>query len=275
MQTGPRTEVTSVASVVRPALSLHVDSRPPQVGAPGAAVVVLVHGSLERGESFRRVQRRLPDLTTVTYDRRGYQRSRAAGPAGIEGHVDDLVAVAEAFRPTGAPVVAVGHSYGGTVALGAALAAPDLIAAVGAYEPPLPWLGFRRPPPSAAGTDPDPGEEAERFFRRMVGDESWARLSPAEQASRRADGVALTTELASLRAGEPFDLTALRVPAVIGRGGSRSLPHHRRGAAWLAAHIPSAELHELETASHGAHLSHPDGFAALVRRVVASSAQPG
>ena len=43
--------------------ALHVLSRP--APAPGAATVVFVHGSLDRGESFRRVMRRLPDLTTA------------------------------------------------------------------------------------------------------------------------------------------------------------------------------------------------------------------
>ncbi len=42
--------------------ALHVVSRP----APrGAATVVFVHGSLDRGESFRRVMRRLPEFATI------------------------------------------------------------------------------------------------------------------------------------------------------------------------------------------------------------------
>ena len=40
--------------------ALHVTSRPG--AAPGAATVVFVHGSLDRGDSFRRVMRRLPEL---------------------------------------------------------------------------------------------------------------------------------------------------------------------------------------------------------------------
>ena len=50
-------------------------------GAPNATpVVVLVHGSLDRSDSFARVLRRLDDLHTVVYDRRGYHRSRPALP---------------------------------------------------------------------------------------------------------------------------------------------------------------------------------------------------
>ena len=43
-----------------------------------------------------------------------------------------------------APWSAVGHSLGGDVVIGAALAAPRAFDAIGAFEPPMPWLGFRR-----------------------------------------------------------------------------------------------------------------------------------
>ncbi len=113
--------------------------------APGGPVVVLVHGSLDRGESFGRTMRRLPDLTMVAYDRRGYQGSRAGGVVDLKGHIVDLLDIVAEVRSRGAsPVVAVGHSVGGDVVLGAALAAPDSLDAVGAFEPPMPWIGFRR-----------------------------------------------------------------------------------------------------------------------------------
>ncbi len=89
--------------------------------------VVLVHGSLDRGSSFARTVRRLGDLHVVTYDRRGYHHSRAMPLApSLDRHIADLVAL---VGP--GPAVVVGHSYGGDVALGAAMAAPDAIGAVG------------------------------------------------------------------------------------------------------------------------------------------------
>ena len=117
------------------------------VTAPGAATVVFVHGSLDRGDSFRMVMRRLPELATIAYDRRGYQGSRGGGVVDLGGHVQDLLLLAEEARSEGGgPVVAVGHSLGGVVVVGAALAEPGAFDAIGAYEPPMPWLGFRRPP---------------------------------------------------------------------------------------------------------------------------------
>jgi len=242
-------------------------------------VVVLVHGSLDRAGSFARVTRRLRDLHTITYDRRGYHRSRHVVPVHttVDGHIDDLVAIVD-----GRPAVVVGHSFGGTIALGAALRpdGPGSIVAVAAYEPPLPWLGpwavrARSSPGAAQWPTDDPGAVAEVFFRRMVGDSSWDRLSEETKAARRADGAALAAEIAAIRSFDPpFDVTALTVPAVFGRG-SASLPHHRDSVAWLAEHVPGADLVEIEGAGHGAHLTHPDAFAGFVRAAITRAGNAG
>ena len=131
---------------------------------------------------------------------------------------------------------------------------------------------MNRPPSGAGpGTDQDAAAAAERFFRRMVGDSAWDRLSEPAKAERRADGPALEAELADIRRSEaPFDVTALAVPATFGRGGL-SADRHRKTVAWLAEHTPGAELVEIAGASHGAHLTHPDAFAALVRSALARS----
>ncbi len=119
---------------------LHIIERPGT--APGAPTLVLVHGSLDRADSFGRVIRRLPEFAIVAYDRRGYQGSRAAGVVGLEGHISDLVAILASLRSGGAvSVSAIGHSLGGDVVIGAALADPELCESVGAFEPPMPWLG--------------------------------------------------------------------------------------------------------------------------------------
>jgi len=243
-------------------------------GSPAAGqsvpAVVLVHGSLDRGTSFARVVRRLDDLTVITYDRRGYHRSRDAGVArDLSEHVADLLAVVGA-----GPAVVVGHSLGGDVAIAAAIESPGTIRAVGAYEPPLPWFDWW--PNRSRGTlqGEDPGSFAEGFFRRMVGDAAWERLPEATRGERRADGPALVAELLAIRVdAPPFDIERLTVPAVLARG-SLSVPHHRRASEVLATAIPGAELVEISGAGHGAHLTHPDAFATFVRRVVALGTTP-
>jgi pimeloyl-ACP methyl ester carboxylesterase len=261
---------------------LAVTERVPK-GWSGSPTVVLVHGSLDRSTSFARVVRRLPDLRTVVYDRRGYHRSRDAFPLhdDFDGHVGDLLSVIDE-RPS----VVVGHSYGGDVALAAALRPESRgsILAVAAYEPPMPWLAEYRSAPDAAPrgstvdgdpTDPDvAAAAAERFFRRMVGDSSWERLPESAKEDRRADGPALATELRAIRLPEaPFDVTTMQVPATYGRG-EFSASRHRRSVEWLLEHTPGSELFEIAGASHGAHLTHPDAFAAMVRSAVARAHPP-
>ncbi len=239
-----------------------------------APSVVLVHGSLDRAESFRRTTRRLSDVSTVSYDRRGYQRSREAAQGvelGLEVHIDDLVQILEELRQRRpSRLAAVGHSYGGDVVIGAALRRPDLVDAVGAFEPPMPWLGFRRAG-NTQGWAPmpeDPGDNAEAFFIRMVGPGGWERMPEEGRNSRRADGPALVADLVSMRGEAPFDATELTVPSVFGMGGTESQPHHRATVTWLADHVPNAELFEIPGSMHGAHLSHPDSFATFVTRVI-------
>ena len=67
----------------------------------GDALVVFVHGVLDRGTSFRRVADELDgDCRMLWYDRRGYGRSAgvAGVPSGIDGHITDLVAVLDGRR---------------------------------------------------------------------------------------------------------------------------------------------------------------------------------
>jgi pimeloyl-ACP methyl ester carboxylesterase len=256
---------------------LHVIERP--AASSAAPSVVLVHGSLDRAESFRRVMRRLPEVNIVAYDRRGYQESREAGVVDLGGHIADLLDVATEIRSRGiTQVVAIGHSLGGDVVVGAALAEPRAFGSIGAFEPPMPWLGFRRVRPGSdapQGWTPlakDPGDEAEQFFSRMVSPTSWHRLSDQGRASRRADGPALVADMTFMRGPQPFDVMELTVPTVFGMGGEGSQTHHRTAVTWLGSHVPGAEVYEIAGAQHGAHLSHPDHFAAFVRRVLERAA---
>jgi pimeloyl-ACP methyl ester carboxylesterase len=250
---------------------MHVMEHHATTGAAHGVAVVLVHGSLDRGASFARVVRRLGDLHVVTYDRRGYNHSRAMPLArSLEEHVDDLVALCGP-----GPAVVIGHSYGGDVALGAALSSPTTIRAVGAYEPPLPWMDWWPRRSASSIANEDPASFAESFFGRVVGEGGWERLSPATRDARRADGPALVSELADLRRATPaFDVERLEVPLVLGRGG-RSIPHHRRSIDALVELVPDAQVVEIAGAAHGAHLTHPDAFAALVRRVAAVGTNEG
>lgn len=233
------------------------------------ATIVLVHGSLDRSSAFARVQRHLEDLRVLRYDRRGYGRSLHAGTApSIADQVDDLAAVVGER-----PAVVVGHSLGGVVALSLAQRAPELVRAVVAYESPRAWAPWW--PDQSAGSvamraSRDPSDVAERFMRRMIGDERWEALPERTRAQRRAEGPALVADLRSIRdtAAVPYEPERLTVP-VVAAHGTASAPHHRRTAEELAELAPHAELMVVEGAGHGVHLTHPASLAALARRALA------
>jgi pimeloyl-ACP methyl ester carboxylesterase len=79
----------------------------------------------------------------------------------------------------------------------------------------------------------------------------------------------LIAELLDLRRRDhALDPSVLTVPVLVGRGGLSSA-RLRTGAELLVARVPGAELADIDTAGHGAHLTHPDEFARFVRHAVA------
>lgn len=241
---------------------------------PGGPVetVVLVHGSLDRGAAFARTQRHLDDLRVLRYDRRGYGRSLEVGAAtSFAQQVHDLESVVG-----GRPAVVVGHSLGGVIGLALAQRAPSLVRAVVAYESPMAWAEWW--PAATAGSAAmssggDAADAAERFMRRMVGDERWEALPARTREQRRAEGPALVAELRSIRdpAAPPYVPEEITVP-VVAAHGTRSAPHHRETAQELARLAPHSELVVVEGASHGVHLTHPAALADLVRRALSLAA---
>ncbi|MSO86699.1 MAG: alpha/beta hydrolase [Acidimicrobiia bacterium] len=243
--------------------------------SPGAWRVVCVHGSLDRSAAFARTGRLLADFHVVRYDRRGYGRSIAVGPSDrFDDQVDDL---AEIVGET--PSVLVGHSLGGVVALAFAQRHPSLALAVVAYEAPMPWDASW--PSVTAGSaamsaEVDPADAAERFMRRMIGDERWEALPLGTREQRRAEGPALVAELRAVRAPSPAPYVAeeLVIP-VVAAHGTESAPHHQAGTRHLAERAPKGELHKVEGAGHGVALTHPGALADLTRRAVALVEPPG
>jgi pimeloyl-ACP methyl ester carboxylesterase len=244
---------------------LHVTERQPTEDGPAkGALAVFVHGSMDRATSFRRVLARLPDFTVVAYDRRGYAGSSDVPLApDFSGQVDDLLDVL-----AGRPALGVGHSLGADIVLTAAEQRPELIDTVLAFEPPQPWLPWWSEYSAGHAAMEEAGENvaaaAEAFMRRMVGDGTWDRLPAATREQRRAEGAALVSEMRTLRRQAPFDPAAITVPVVVGYG-SETGPHHLRGTRLLADALPQGQLVAVRGSRHGAHLSHPDKFAGLVR----------
>ena len=226
------------------------------------ATIICIHGGLDRGGSFARLARRTDRFDLVTYDRRGYQGSRDLQPLGLTNHVSDLLALAR-HEDAARAIILFGHSYGGVVAFAAAIQEPSLSRLVITYEAPLPWVLQRVGSNTPLGNDPE--LEAEKFFRRVVSDGAWERLSELERDSRRRDGPALFDDLAGLRSRQPlFDLAALTTPAVYVYGDVLAPAFYQSLAVELASINPIIRSRQVTNAAHGAHLSIPDQLAALI-----------
>jgi pimeloyl-ACP methyl ester carboxylesterase len=230
---------------------------------------------MDRASSFAKVTRRLAgdgDLDVITFDRAGYGH-RAAEPVPhgrgrVAADVDDLLE-----RLGDRPSVVIGHSYGGHVAMAAAIRRPDLVGAIGVFETPVAWLPWWPPNTSGgvavrASERGTPADAAEAFMRSIVGDDIWARLPRSTKEARRAEGPALLADMADIRQlPPPYEPADVRVPVVVGRG-SQSKGQHLAGTDALLQSLPDAELHVIDGAGHGAHTSHPDQFVEFVRHAV-------
>lgn len=249
---------------------LHVVDQP----VSGAPLVVLVHGTMDRSNSFMRVMGLLDDVAVIAYDRRGYARSLFAEPpaSSVGDHVDDLLELIGTRT-----AVVVGHSYGADVALAAAVRRPDVVRAVGAFEPPMPWLPWW-PSDTAGGEalraalkDGDPSAAVDAFLRRMLGAEAFEMMPLRAKQERRSEGPALYADMMSLRADDPpFDPAEVKVPVVLGYGTQTSA-HQVDNAQRLGELLPDVVVHPIDGAGHNAHASHPVEFAAFTRAALARS----
>ena len=101
-------------------------TRPPQILA--------VHGLTGHGQRWQTLAtRHLPEFAIIAPDLIGHGRSSWAAPWNIDANVGALAALLEADADD--PVVVVGHSFGGAVALNLAAARPDLVAALVLLDP--------------------------------------------------------------------------------------------------------------------------------------------
>lgn len=225
--------------------------------------LIAVHGGLDRATSFSRLVRRLEGVSVFAYDRRGYQGSRDRGPGTLSQHVDDLEAVAAAIP---GPIIVLGHSFGGLVAMASAASKSALFRGVVCYESPVPWV-LSRPPELHPATD-DPAREAERFFRRVVSDDSWQRLSKFEQQSRHLDGPALLADLAGLTTAiAHFDVADIAVDTTYAYGDGPAQEYYEKLAQLLRKANRKIQLQRCEHSPHGIHLAHPQALTEVIRQL--------
>jgi pimeloyl-ACP methyl ester carboxylesterase len=231
---------------------LHVVEHP--ADNPDAPVIVLVHGTLDHSVSFEGVVAELvPEFTVVTYDRRGWGRSRHLGAAEtLADHSHDVL---EAMGERRATVVA--HSYGGAVALLAATLRPDRVAAVAVFEPTVAWADWWPDQETIA----EQAVHVQHHFR--AGMEDRPRPTPEERARDQA----LMVQELTLVQDPPLVFTDVAVPCLIGRS-TLTTPWHVESTTRLAE-IFASDLVVIDEAGHTAHRTQPKAFAEFARRAVA------
>lgn len=251
--------------------------------------ILLLHATLASSGQLQSLAERLAERHTVlAVDRRGSGEARPpdgalAGPIDVGDHVSDLAAIlsAEGVRP----VLVVGHSYGGCLALELAARRPDLVAGAWVHEPPYAPVG----PPAiraalvsvgertaAAARTGGPGDAAETFLAAVAGPEAVAALSPGARERVRLGGRGALAD-ATLLGLDPDGLARIACPVVISTG-TASEAFYDVIADALLARIAGATRTTIEGAGHGAPMSHPGPVAAAIADFAAtlpSHAGPG
>lgn len=242
--------------------------------------LVLVHGSPAEGRAWGRVARHLGACRVLTPDLPGYGGSeRLPNGTSTAAMAEAVIAVIDAAA---APVWLAGHSYGGNVALHAALARRARIRGLVLFEPVF-FRGLALAGEHAvlAAAQTHFGDYVRRVANgehgavsRMIdfwfGAGAFPTLPAPVQAylvksaaTNAADVNAALTESVSAAALAAFD-----VPALIVYGG-RSPATVQAIARSLARLLPQAQTETIAGAAHAMLDTHPDAVAALIRRMAA------
>jgi len=158
-------------------------------GPSGPAQVLTIHGVTEHGRAWELLASHLPEISIAAPDLLGHGRSSWAAPWSIDANVAALAALIDTAAD--GPVVVVGHSFGGAVALQLAAARPDQVAALVLLDP-------------AAALD---GEQVREVVDGMVSYPDYT--NPAEARAEKAFGAWSDVDPAVLDAELDEHLVAL------------------------------------------------------------------
>jgi pimeloyl-ACP methyl ester carboxylesterase len=230
---------------------VHVVEHP---GADGAPVVLLIHGLTDSADSFDGMVAELtPEHTVLTYDRRGWGRSRDDDPpTSLADHAQDAIEVLADRRAT-----IVGHSYGGVVALMVAVLRPDLVASLAIFEPTVPFTDWW----------PDHDEMMRRSADMKDMFQRWNTGMPRRTPEQRVSDDASMARDFSFVETPPFDFADVSVPCVVG-GSVDTTPWDYQSADRLSE-LLDADVVLFRDAGHTVHRTHASEFAEFARRAVA------
>ena len=146
-------------------------------GPPGPARVLMIHGLTGHGRRWRHLAcDHLPGIGVLAPDLIGHGRSSYAAPWTIDANVAALATLIE--NEADGPVLVVGHSFGGAVALHLAAACPDLVSGLVLLDPAVGLDGqWMREIAEAMLDSPDYTDRAEARTEKATG--AWSDVPPA------------------------------------------------------------------------------------------------
>lgn len=153
---------------------LHVN----RYGPPGPARVLMLHGLTGHGRRWHTLAAEyLSDVAVLAPDLIGHGHSTWAAPWTLDANVAALAGLIE--HEADGPVLVVGHSFGGAVALHLAAACPDLVSGLLLLDPAVGLDGqWMREIAEATTASPDYTDPAEARTEKSTGE--WADVPPAE-----------------------------------------------------------------------------------------------
>ena len=235
--------------------------------------VVCIHCNASNSSQWRSLMDRLaPYRRVLAPDTHGAGRG-PTWPTDRTLTLDDEVSMLEPiFTRAGAPFALVGHSYGGAVALLAALRRPDRVEALVLYEPTLfALVDHESPMPNdadgiretveratAALGAGDQSAAAEIFIDYWMGVGAWKAKPVAHRGAIEA-ALANVQGWGQALFGEATPLAAfkeLQMPVLLMQG-SETTTSARAVAALLARTLPRIETMTFEGLGHMGPVTHP------------------
>ncbi|MGH7396928.1 MAG: alpha/beta fold hydrolase [Candidatus Rokuibacteriota bacterium] len=246
------------------------------------AAVVCIHSSASSSAQWRPLMDRLASrFRTLAADLYGSGRSPrwpAVRPLSL---TDEVALLGSAFAAAGERFHLVGHSYGGAVALAAALAAPERVESLVLFEPVLfsvliaedatqpaaREIAAVRHDTVAALERGNPHASGARFVDYWMGAGAWAAMpEPRREALATAMSKVKAEWDAAFREPTPLSaFAALDVP-VLYITGSESPASGRAVARLLTKTLPRVTAVEIAGVGHMGPVTHPDRINALIER---------